>query len=36
MGPAEMAFTRIFCAPSSLARYRTAASSDALATPITL
>jgi hypothetical protein len=34
--PAEIAFTRMFSGPRSAARYRTDASSAALATPITL
>jgi ferredoxin-NADP reductase len=35
-GPAEIAFTRMFCGPRSLARYLTELSSAAFATPITL
>ena len=36
IGPAEIALTRIPALPRSVARYRTLASSAALATPITL
>ena len=36
IGPAEIALTRIFSGPRSIARYLTDASSAALATPITL
>ena len=36
MGPAEIAFTRMFRWPSSLARYRILASRAAFATPMTL
>src|SRR6266487_3214596 len=36
IGPAEIAFTRIFCGPKSYAKYRVDDSNAAFATPITL